>query len=184
VDRRGSVELNSSYFLACYYLREMRRYNWGRVVVRIALASALAAFYAVAAHSGRSVWPPRICNGGFADAIEFVLGLSAAMLVIEGLHWGTWWMRQLSNVSRAKSQKSVDDSPSTGGRLFAPLGGISSVLLAAIVLDAVRAYIGALTPCESLDPHSVSRRMIMGAIFQAYGVLLIAEALLTKFPRR
>ena len=106
------MELNSSYFLACYYLREMRRYNWGRVVVRIALASALAAFYAVAAHSGRSVWPPRICNGGFADAIEFVLGLSAAMLVIEGLHWGTWWMRQLSNVSRAKSQKSVDDSPS------------------------------------------------------------------------
>jgi hypothetical protein len=57
-------------------------------------------------------------------------------------------------------------------------------LLALLVLFVVRAYIGTLTSCEGVDPSSISKRMVVGAIFQAYGVLLLAEVALRKYPLR
>jgi len=182
--RGGIAEANNSFCLACYYRPEVRRYNWKRVGVRVALASGIAVLIALSAHSSRNAWPPRICNGGFMDGVVFILGLFAAMLVVEGFHWGAWLMRQQSDASRATSQLSLDNSSPTGGRLFAPVGWLSSFLLALLVLFVVRAYIGTLTACEGVDPSSISKRMVVGAIFQAYGVLLLAEVALRKYPLR
>ena len=113
----------------------------------------------------------------------FVLTLFVAMLFVEGFHWLGWLMRQAPCASR-KARDSAEVSSPTGGRLFAPVGGVSSLLIARFVSYVVGAYIGALNPCEGIDPSNISKRLIAGGILQAYGVLLLAEAILRKFPRR
>jgi hypothetical protein len=107
----------------------------------------------------------------------FLLDLFVAMLFVEGSHWLGWVMRRVPSASPAEV------SSATGGRLLAPVGAVSSLLLALFVLYVVRAYIGLLTPCEGVNPSDISKRLVVGGILQAYGVLLLAE-MLVKFPRR
>jgi hypothetical protein len=161
----------------------MPRYNWQRVIRRVALAFALLVLAALRAHTCWGVWPPNICSGGFVDGIQFVLQLLAAMLVVEGIHWMTRRMRQTSKAFRAEQQSAVQISFPTGGKLFAPVGAISSFLLGLFVLLISNAYIGSVTPCESVDLNSISRRMIVAVIVGAYGFLLLADAALRKLPR-
>jgi len=162
----------------------MPLYNWGRVIRRLALAFALSVLAAFRAHTSWGVWPPNICRGGFMDGAQFVVQLLAAMLVVEGFHWMTWRMRQTSKVLRARQQGGVHISFPTGGKLFAPVGAISSFLLGLFVLQIANVYIGSVTPCEALDPSTISKKVIVGAIVEAYGLLLLADAALRKLPRR
>ena len=78
--------------------------------------------------------------------VQFVVQLLAGMLVVEGFHWMTWRMRQTSKVIRARQEGGVHISYPTGGKLFAPVGAISSFLLGLFVLEISNAYIGSVTP--------------------------------------
>jgi hypothetical protein len=117
------------------------------------------------------------------DGVQLVVQLLAAMLVVAGIHWMTWRMRQTSEAFRAKQQSAVHISFPTGGKLFAPIGAISSFLLGLFVLLISNAYVGSVTPCESVDLNSISRKMIVAVIVGAYGFLLLADAALRKLPR-
>jgi hypothetical protein len=165
----------------------MRRYNFKRVAIRVAVASAIAALFALSIHFPKYAWPPVICNGGFTDAIVdgivFIFALFIAMVLVEGFHWLGWLMRRAPSAS-TQARDSAEVLSPTGGRLFSPVGAVSSIVLALFVLGVVRSYIGPLTPCERVDPSEISKRLIVGAILEAYGLLLLAEAILRKFPRR
>jgi hypothetical protein len=123
-------------------------------------------------------------NGGFEDGVEFVLQLLVAMSVVEALHWVTWQLRQSYKAFRSSPQNEIRISFPTGGRLFAPVGAVSSVLLALFVLQISAAYIGSVTPRAAIDSSGISRRTTAGAIVEGYGLLLLAEAVLRKLPRR
>jgi hypothetical protein len=161
----------------------MPQYNWRRVIRRVALAFALVVLAAVRAHTSWGVWPPNMCSGGLMDGVQFVVELLAAVLVVEGIHWMTWRMRQTSKALRAKQQIGVHISFPTGGKLFAPVGAIPSFFLGLFVLRISNAYIGSVTPCEAVDLRSISGKMIAAVIVGAYGLLLIADAGLRKLPR-
>jgi hypothetical protein len=161
----------------------MPRYNWKRVTSRVVLAFVLSVLIVVQAHTSKNAWPPRICNGGFMDGVQFIVQLLAAMLVVESCHWLTWQMRQASKAFRAKQQNEVRTSFPTGGRLFAPVGAFSSFILALFVLQISIGYIGSVTPCTAVDTSNISRRMMAAAIVEGYGLLLLAEAALRKLPR-
>jgi hypothetical protein len=162
----------------------MPQYNWERVIRRLALASAFSVLIALQAHTSKNAWPPRICNGGFMDGVQFVVQLLIAMLVVEGFHWITWQLRHTSKAFRAKQQSEIRISFATGGRLFAPVGAFSTFLLALFVLQISVVYIGSATPCAAVDPSNISRKMIVASIVEGYGLLLLAEAALRKLPRR
>jgi hypothetical protein len=161
----------------------MPRYNWKRVVSRVGLAFVFSVFMVLQAHTSKNAWPPRICNGGFMDGVQFIVQLLTAMLVVEGCHWLAWQTRQAPKALRAKQQNEVRISFPTGGRLFAPVGAFSSFLLVLFVLLISIGYIGSVTPCAAVDPSNISRRLMVAAIVEGYGLLLLAETALRKLPR-
>jgi hypothetical protein len=118
------------------------------------------------------------------DGAKFVCELLAAILVIEAVHWVAWRIRQPMNASDSNPQHEVKLSFPTGGRLFAPVEAVSTLLLALFVLYISTAYIGSVAPCTALQPTPITRRIAVGTIVEAYGLLLLAEAALRKFPRR
>jgi hypothetical protein len=156
----------------------MSEYNWVRVIPRLALAFVLSVGTVIRAHiSGFS------CAGGFIDGLQFVVELLAAMLAVEGFHWMAWRMRQPSKALRLSQHSGVRISFPTGGKLFAPLGALSSFLLALLILRISIAYIGSVAPCEAADLSSISGKLIVAAIVEAYGLLLVAHAVLKMLPR-
>jgi hypothetical protein len=153
------------------------------VASRVGLASGFAVFMVLQAHTSKNAWPPRICSGGFVDGVQFIVQLVAAMLVVEGCHWLAWQARQAPKAFRAKQQDEMRISFATGGRLFAPVGAFSSFLLVLFVLLISIGYIGSVTPCAAVDPSNISRRLMVAAVVEGYGLLLLAEILLRKLPR-
>ena len=69
-DRRViAVRTVGPFCSACCHPPEMCRYHWKRVAIRVALASTIAASFALSIHFPRFAWPPIICNGGFTDGV-------------------------------------------------------------------------------------------------------------------
>ena len=103
------------------------------------------------------------------DGIAYLLQMVAGMLVVEGLRWTTWFLRQVSHGFSAAAQESTRIFFPNGGKLFAPIGGSSSFLLALLMLQIVRAYIQQRTPCPGTDPQNIFHRLVTGAIVEGYG---------------
>jgi hypothetical protein len=147
----------------------MPPYNWPRVGWRLALATAMSLMIVTSAHtSGKSPWPPpSTCQGGVIEALVFEAKFFMALVVVEGLHWLAWFLRQ---GPRTPGKQAV----ATGGKLFAPRDVVASVALGLFLLQAAT-YIGIATPCDALPFGGITRRLATGEILAAYAVLLFAN---------
>jgi hypothetical protein len=99
--------------------------------------------------------------------LAFEVKFVAALLVVEALHWSSWFLRQ---GPRVPGKEGVV----TGGKLFAPRDFVSSIALGLFLLKA-STYIGVATPCDTLPFHGITLRMAIGEILTAYAVLLFAN---------
>jgi hypothetical protein len=157
-----------SYEIGCYHLPQMPSYNWPRVGCRLALAAAMSLVIVISVHSSGKSWPPpSTCQGGLVEALAFEAKFVAALLVVEALHWFSWFLRQ---GPRVPGKEAVV----TGGKLFAPRDVVSSIALGLFLLKA-STYIGVATPCDTLTFRGITLRMAVGEILAAYAVLLFAN---------
>ena len=75
---------------------ETPRYNWPRIGWRVGFASFLGLIVILAAHTnGKGVWPPpSTCQGGFVEAVVYEIQFIISLLIVEALHWISWFLRQ------------------------------------------------------------------------------------------
>jgi hypothetical protein len=148
-------------------------YGWSRILFRDAMVLlAVALFTFTAVDGGDSPLPPPACsNAGWQEIVPFFLVLSAAIALIEGLNWLSWFMSRNLPIRGVFIRSQTQPEPTTGVDLLVPDGWIGAVLGFGLLFLTYRLH--GPSPCK---PNLGNPRVYLaGAFTLGYGLLVLAE---------
>lgn len=121
--------------------------------------------------SGHRPWPVT-CNGGWQEGVFVFIQLFAAVILIEGFTWVTWYVRVRPNIQPAPAGEDDPDYVLSGGQFLGPKPSILSIAFAIILGFFSARIVGTPDPCSLMEVNKFSWRTFIGGLLLMYAILM------------